>query len=92
MTSSVAVVLVVAGMLSAGYAVAALFFFRFWRDTRDRLFMYFALAFTVLCIQRVTLAWAVYGGRETLWFYLSRLTAFLLILVAIVDKNRDASG
>jgi membrane-associated PAP2 superfamily phosphatase len=88
MSSSVAAVLVISGVLSAGYAVAALFFARFYRDTRDRLFLYFAVAFGLLAVQRVTLAWASHNGDATLVYYIVRLAAFLIILAAIVDKNR----
>lgn len=78
-----------AGAIVAGYAVAALFFLRFWRTTRDRLFALFALAFGVLTINRVGMG--VYDptgaqGDHLLWV---RLCAFGLILLAILDKNRS---
>src|SRR5688572_13722616 len=41
----------VAGLLVMGYAVAALFFLRFRRETRDRLFAFFAAAFALLALQ-----------------------------------------
>jgi uncharacterized membrane protein YhaH (DUF805 family) len=78
----------VAGMLVTGYAVAALFFLRFWKQTRDRLFVLFAGAFALLAIQRITLAIAVYRDMDTTSSYLLRLLAFLLFLGAIIDKNR----
>ena len=83
-----ALVLLISGALAAGYAVAALFFLRFYRDTRDRLFLYFAVAFALLTVQRVTLAWAAQTGRGTAVHYVIRLAAFLIILAAIIDKNR----
>ena len=42
------VTLVIAGILAAGYAIAALYFFKFWRRTGDRLFAFFAVAFALL--------------------------------------------
>ena len=78
----------VAGLLVMGYAVAALFFVRFWRQTRDRLFALFAGAFLLLAIQRMALAMAVFHGTDTTTVYALRLVAFLLFLGAIVDKNR----
>jgi hypothetical protein len=79
---------VIAGMLAAGYLVGALFMLRFWTRTRDRLFALFALAFVVLAAQRVasvvTLVWTETAG----WTYTLRLAAFLLILGAVLDKNR----
>ncbi|MBD0319219.1 MAG: hypothetical protein ICV87_02730 [Gemmatimonadetes bacterium] len=79
--------LLVAGALSAGYLLAALFFARFWRDTRDRLFALFAGAFVLLTVQRVALALAADDHALSTALYGVRLLAFLLILYAVVDKN-----
>jgi ABC-type polysaccharide/polyol phosphate export permease len=84
------VTLFIAGMLVMGYVVAGLFFFRFWKQTRDRLFALFAAAFALLAGQRVVLAIAVYHQMDTTSAYVLRLLAFLLFLGAIVDKNRGA--
>ena len=74
----------VSGALCLGYVVASLFFLRFGRESRDRLFLFFAAAFAMLAAHRVLLTlatdWELAG-------YGLRLLAFLLILVAIVDKN-----
>lgn len=78
----------VGGALAFGYAVTALFFLRFWRQSRDRLFASFAAAFSVLTLQRLLLAAAVRYEWNTTWAYALRLFAFVLILYAIVDKNR----
>jgi hypothetical protein len=80
----------VSGLLVMGYAVAGLFFLRFWRETRDRLFGIFAGAFWLLALQRLLLALFQDPDREQLWLYGIRLLAFVLILAAIVDKNRGA--
>ena len=59
----------------------------FWRNTRDRLFALFGLAFTALASYWILLE-ALHPADEVRhWFYLLRLLAFVLILVAIVDKN-----
>lgn len=78
----------VSGLLVMGYAVAGLFFLRFWRETRDRLFGIFAGAFWLLALQRLLLALARNPDTEQVWLYGIRLLAFVLILVAIIDKNR----
>lgn len=68
--------------------VIAFFFLRFWRRTRDRLFLYFSAAFFVLTAERIVRATM---ETETDWapyVYSVRLLAFILIIVAIVDKNR----
>ncbi len=79
------------GVLAGSYAIAALFFFKFWRQTRDRLFAYFCAAFALLVVQRIVLGATVGTGVDPAVYYLIRLTAFLLILVAIVEKNRAES-
>ncbi len=81
--------LLVAGALTMGYAIAALFFFRFWRQTADRLFALFAASFAILAIQRVALALTVDIPANAVWLYTLRLVAFLLILAAILEKNRS---
>lgn len=81
---------VVSGALVAGYVIAGLFFLRFWRDTRDRLFGIFAAAFWLLAAQRLALALSADPNGEQLLLYGIRLLAFVLILIAIVDKNRGS--
>lgn len=83
MTRNEVLVQVMSGVLVMGYAVAGLFFLRFWRDTRDRLFGYFAVSFFLLSVQRMLVA-----TTESLPVYGIRLIAFVLILWAIIDKNR----
>lgn len=82
--------LFISGVLAGGYAVASLFFLRFWRRTRDRLFAWFAASFALLLVQRIALAAAAAADVNTDWLYVVRLLAFVLIIVAIVDKNRTS--
>ncbi len=90
MTSRLLVLnLIISGAIFMGYAVAGLFFFRFWRDTRDRLFLIFAFAFWILGIQRLALVLTRDMLETQTGLYLVRLAAFLLILYAIIDKNRE---
>lgn len=79
----------IAGALAAGYAVAGLFFAKFWSRTRDRLFAIFAVAFWLLAIQRVAIVASDRWLEDATPLYALRLVAFLLILIAIVDKNRQ---
>lgn len=80
--------LMAAGALATGYVVVALFFARFWRDTHDRLFAWFTAAFALLAVQRVALSLYSADHRFESLFYALRLLAFLLILYAVVEKNR----
>jgi uncharacterized membrane protein YcjF (UPF0283 family) len=75
------------GAIVACCAVASTFFLRFWRKTGDRLFGLFSLAFGVLAMNWVALAFTRTDEMRT-WLYAIRLGAFLVILYAIVDKNR----
>lgn len=76
------------GALSMACATAALFFLRYWVSTRDRLFAFFAVAFAVFGLNWVSLAFIDPGAELRHTLYLLRLLAFVLIIVAIVDKNR----
>jgi peptidoglycan/LPS O-acetylase OafA/YrhL len=78
------------GAVTLGFIVAAFFFLRFWRRTRDRLFLAFCLAFFLLSLNQI-LAFAldVYSEPQS-FIYGLRVVGFLLILVAIMDKNFSA--
>ena len=75
------------GAIAMACGTIGLFFLRFWRRTRDRLFMFFALAFWLLCLNWLALAFADRDEPQTA-LYAVRLLAFGLIIVAIWDKNR----
>jgi hypothetical protein len=76
------------GVLLALDWVAGLFFLRFWAASRDRLFAMFAAAFWILGLQRLLLAMTRQLVEDQAMFYTLRLLAFVIIIVAIVDKNR----
>ena len=76
-----------AGMVTAGFFFAGLFFARFWTRTRDPLFAAFSLAFWLLALNQTLLMLAGIPHGEQTWTYLLRLAAFVLILVAVVRKN-----
>jgi hypothetical protein len=69
-------------------AIAGLFFLRFWRRTQDRLFLVFALAFWLLCLNWLALSLTQQDEVRTV-LYIVRLLAFAAIIVAILDKNRS---
>jgi hypothetical protein len=81
--------LIMTGAIAMAFAVAALFFFKFWSGTRDRLFALFAVSFFILAINRVALGIAVEQGGRGEYSYWVRLIAFAIILAGIVDKNRS---
>ena len=77
------------GAVALGFGVCALFFLRFWKRTREELFLAFAFAFLLLGVGQTVLALANIPTEERGSIYLLRLTAFLLILFAIFRKNRQ---
>jgi hypothetical protein len=78
----------IAGAVAMACCVAGLFFIRFWRRTGDRLFVFFALSFFVLAVNRLGLAFATRHDVRTDYLYWVRFLAFSLILLAVLDKNR----
>jgi hypothetical protein len=76
------------GAVTFGFLVAGLFFLRFWKRTRDGLFLAFALAFWLLGLNQGLIALTDIPVEERSWLYLLRLAAFGLILVSIWMKNR----
>lgn len=75
------------GAIAFGSLLAGLFFFRFWRSSRDRFFLYFALSFWIEGINRIALG-LLTASEDTPIFYGVRIIAYGLILVAILQKNR----
>jgi hypothetical protein len=69
--------------------VIALFFLRFWRNSGDRFFLYFAMSFLVQAAHRVFAALVMANDthEENPLHYLIRLLAYLLIIWAVLEKN-----
>jgi hypothetical protein len=68
----------------------SVFFLRFWKKTHDPLFAWFAVAFILLGIERISIV--ALPGEAYFHVYLIRLAAFLLIIFAIGQKNKSAAG
>jgi len=78
------------GAITMGFVVAGFFFLRFWKRTRESLFVAFAAAFWLLGLAQALLAFTDIPVEERSWLFLLRLAAFSLILVSIWRKNRRA--
>jgi hypothetical protein len=76
------------GATVMAFLASALFFLRFWIQSRDRLFGFFALAFAMLAINSAGLVVIAADDERRYYLYLVRLLSFLVILYAIWDKNR----
>ena len=79
---------VLVGGIATASIAAGLFFFRFWRTTRDRFFLFFALSFWIEGTNRLVLWHWVGVNEDAAGYYLIRIVAYGLIIAAIVDKNR----
>jgi hypothetical protein len=76
------------GVAFTGAVGAAMFFFRFWRISRDPFFAWFTAAFALLAFQWLALVGANPDAEARPYYYLLRLAAFVLIIAAAAQKNR----
>jgi hypothetical protein len=76
-----------AGALTLAYVIASFFFVHFWGRTSDRLFLAFAAAFALLALNQAMVFVLEVADERSNYVYILRVLGFLLILVAIIDKN-----
>jgi hypothetical protein len=76
------------GMLTMATSMAALFFLRYWRIGRERLFLFLSFAFITLGASWAALAMVRPSYEHRNVVYLLRLLAFAVIMIGIADKNR----
>lgn len=77
------------GAVAMGCGVAAIFFLKYWRQSRDRLLLQFSLAFLLLALSYTLLGTVAFATEWRVYVFVVRLVAFCLILYAIFDKNRQ---
>lgn len=75
------------GALSAMFLTAAVFFLRFWKQTRDRFFLAFAASFVVEGLSRIAILFVERPSQPYAGLYVIRMLASLLIVWAILQKN-----
>jgi hypothetical protein len=81
------------GAIAMASLAAALFFLRFWWQTRDSFFLLFSVAFGLDATTRFVLGLFAISDQTEPLFYIARLITFALIIIAIIQKNRpDQSG
>lgn len=75
----------VRGAAALAALAIAVFFFRYWRTSRERLFCLFGVAFGLL-----SLNWTLpsLGGPLASHAHVFRFLAFAVIAWAVLDKNR----
>ena len=76
------------GVVATAAMVASLVFFRFFKNTDERLFAFFALAFVMIGVNYTALGILDIQRETQHLFYVPRLAAFLLIIAGIADKTR----
>jgi hypothetical protein len=77
----------VLGFLCLSCLVAALFFLKFWRQTRDGLFLAFGIAFIIEGANRCFMLLLAHPSEGSPSVYIVRMFAALIILAAILRKN-----
>ena len=75
------------GALLFSYFIAGVHFCRFWRRTGDRFFLHFAIAFWLFTLNQLATSIPAVAIETDGYEYLLRVLGFIVILLAIVDKN-----
>jgi hypothetical protein len=75
------------GAVMMGFAALGCFFWEFFRRTRDRLFLFFAIAFILLSVERVVLTVMTPDNEVNFLVYVVRLAAFASLAYGIWDRN-----
>lgn len=84
----------ISGIYMTTFAFSGIFFLKFWRASKDKFFLYFALACELIAFERVLLFFVSgynnmpIANEPRTYAYVVRLIAFVFILIAIIDKNR----
>jgi hypothetical protein len=76
------------GVIVAASLTAGAFFLKFWKQTRDTLFLGFGAAFIIEGINRLAFLFLEHPNEGDPALYLVRLFSYLVLLAAIVNKNR----
>ena len=80
------------GAVAFGFVIASVFFLKFWKQTRDVLFLAFAVSFLLLGLAQALVTLSNMPIEERSPLFLLRLAAFAIIIVSIWWKNRTSRG
>jgi len=75
------------GVITTSSLVASLFFLRFWRSTKDLLFLAFAVFFVIEGGSHAFVVSLSHPNEGSVWLFLVRLLSILAVLGAILWKN-----
>lgn len=76
------------GAIAMACLTIGLFFLRFSKDTGDRFFLFFAISFLLEGFNRAALGVVPDPNEDRPFFYFVRFLSFVIIIIAIADKNR----
>jgi hypothetical protein len=76
------------GVIVTSSLTAGAFFLKFWKQTRDLLFLGFGAAFIIEGANRAAFLFVDNPGEGNPVIYTIRLFSYLVILAAIINKNR----
>ena len=79
------------GVIVTASLTSGLYFLKFWKRTGDQLFLAFAAAFLIEGLNRIGFLLVEHPNEGSPVIYTVRFLAFLLIVDAIVRKNRGRS-
>lgn len=79
------------GAVAMGCFTTGLIFLHYWRESRTRLFIYFAAAFWIFAVNYLVLALMPAADERRPYVYAIRLIGFLTILWGIIQNNRTPS-
>jgi uncharacterized membrane protein HdeD (DUF308 family) len=83
--------LLLLGAIAMASLTIGIFFLRFWKSTGDQFFLFFAISFLLEGVNRVALGLVTDPNEGRPIFYLVRFISFIIICVAIIQKNRTKS-
>lgn len=92
--NTIPIILFLSGITVATFTASGVFFFKFYRTSRDPFYLLFCLACWLLAIERIAILVIIgpaqTSEKSTPCVYLIRLLAFTLIMLAVYNKNRQS--
>lgn len=79
------------GIAFAGFLAVSVWFARAWLGSRDRLLLAFAIAFAIFAANRLVLVATDRADEAQTVVYLLRAAGFIVIILAVIDRNRSAT-
>ena len=75
------------GAISMANLTVMSFFIKFWYQTKDHFFLFFAVTFLLLSVERFLAVIETINQEISIIIYLIRLAAYAFIIIGIISKN-----